>query len=67
MGSRKPTFAIRSFFQRPLSGAMRELVLSADSVEKLDVAAEVSVHRGWNFEALLFLRLQSGPDARFSC
>jgi hypothetical protein len=41
--------------------------LLADSVEKLDVAAEVSVHRGWNFEALLFLRLQSGPDARFSC
>jgi hypothetical protein len=39
----------------------------ADSVEKLDVAAEVSVHRGWNFEALLFLRLQLGQDAQFSC
>jgi len=39
----------------------------ADSVEKLDVAAEVSFHQGWDFEALLFLRLQPGPDARFSC
>lgn len=38
-----------------------------DSVEKLDVAAEFSVRQSWNFGALLFIRLQPGPDARFSC
>jgi len=45
MGSRKPTFAIRSFFQRQLSGAMRELVLSAMNGHRLN--KENALLDGW--------------------